>query len=409
MNTKNLTLLTSLLTFLYSLTILMSGKSYSYIAILLCIISLLILPIILKNRLPSEFYKIGFSFICYALVTALSLVILGGKLSNLDMPSRTFFILPVFILLLNFPPKKEWVFIGILTGSFISGLIALYHYQVLGIRAFDDFGYMVIQSGDIAMSLGIFSLIIAIQHLKDKKIAWTIIALICAFFGVLASMLSGARGGWVVAPFVIIWLLIINRELISIKVGVALAIILVSSSLISHDIVEQRTLNAVQDITKLNEKDYSTSSIGIRIEMWKSGVYNFIENPLFGIGYKDRQKHNQTLVDKKLVNSIVLEFSRLHNSYIEELSIKGIIGLATLMLFFCLPLYFFISKRNVKNSVFAQLGIAHITLVMGYCLTQNYINHHSGILHYLMYTIIFYTVFFHTNQVSVSDKNKVVR
>ena len=409
MNTKHLTLLTSLLTFLYSLTILMSGKSYSYIAILLCIISLLILPITLKNRLPSEFYKIGFSFICYALVTALSLLILGGKLSNLDMPSRTFFILPVFILLLNFPPKKEWVFIGILTGSFISGLIALYHYQVLGIRAFDDFGYMVIQSGDIAMSLGIFSLTIAIQHLKDKKIAWTIIALTCAFFGVLASMLSGARGGWIIAPFVIIWLLIINRELISVKVGVTLAIILISSSLISHNIVDKRIKKAFQDITQFSEQNNSNSSLGARVEMWKSGIYNFIENPIFGTGYKDRQKYNQTLVDKKLVAPIVLKFGRLHNSYIEELSIKGVIGLTTLMLFFCLPLYFFIFKRDVKNSVFAQLGVAHITLVMGYCMTQNYINHHSGMLHYLMYTIIFYAMFLHTNQTSVSEKKGVVR
>jgi len=403
MNTKNLTLLTSLLAFLYSLTLLMSGKSYSYIAILLCIISLLILPITLKNRLPSEFYKIGFSFICYALVTALSLIILGGKLSNLDMPSRTFFILPAFILLLNFPPKKEWVFIGILTGSFVSGLIALYHYQVLDIRAFSDFGYMVIQSGNIAMSLGIFSLIIAIQHLKDKQSAWAIVALICAFFGILASMLSGARGSWVIAPFVIIWLLILNRNLISIKVGVILTVILVSSSLISHNIVDKRIKKAVQDISQFSEQNNSNSSLGARIEMWKSGFYNFSENPIFGIGYKDRQKHNQSLVDNKLVAPVVLKYSRLHNSYIEELSIKGIIGLTTLMLFFCLPLYFFISKKNVKNNIFAQLGIAHITLVMGYCMTQNYINHHSGMLHYLMYTIIFYSVFLHTNLTSVSE------
>ncbi|WP_028869035.1 O-antigen ligase family protein [Psychromonas arctica] len=409
MTTKNLTFLTSFLTFLYSLTLLVSGKSYSYIAILLCIISLLILPITLKNRLPSEFYKIGFSFICYALVTALSLLILGGKLSNLDMPSRTLFILPAFILLLSFPPKKEWVFIGILTGSFISGLIALYHYQVLHIRAFDGFGYMIIQSGNIAMSLGIFSLIIAIQHFKDKKSKLVIIALICAFFGILASMLSGSRGSWIIAPFVIIWLLIVNRQLISVKVGVTLTIILMSSSLVSYDIVDKRIKKAVQDITQYSEQNNSNSSLGARIEMWKSGVYNFIENPIFGTGYKDRQKYNQALVDKKLVAPIVLKFGRLHNSYIEELSIKGIIGLTTLMLFFCSPLYFFIAKRNVKNSVFAQLGIAHIILVMGYCLTQNYINHHSGMLHYLMYTIIFYAVFFHTNQVSVSDKNKVVR
>tara|TARA_R110001583_G_scaffold41292_2_gene131494 strand:- start:1039 stop:2265 length:1227 start_codon:yes stop_codon:yes gene_type:complete len=404
---KKLSFLSSSLIFLYSASLLITGKSYSYIAIFLCIVSLLILPITLKNRLPSDFYKIGLSLVCYGLVTALSLSILGGKLSNLDMPSRTLFILPAFIFLLSFPPKKEWLFMGILTGSFISGLIALYHYKILHIRAFSDFGYMVIQSGDIAMSLGIFSLIIALQYLKNKKTILVIVALICAFSGILASMLSGARGGWIIAPFVIIWLLIINRELISAKVGLTLAIILVSSTLISHNIVDKRIKKAVQDITMLSEKNNSNSSLGARIEMWKSGVYNFIENPIFGIGYKDRQKHNQDLVQRKLVDPVVLKFNRLHNSYLEELSIKGAVGLITLMLFFCISLYFFISKGNVKHNAFAQLGIAHIILVMGYCLTQNYINHHSGILQYLMYTIIFYSIFYHNNLTSLSKKNEV--
>lgn len=404
---KKLSFLSSALIFLYSASLLVAGKSYSYIAITLCIVSLLILPITLRSKLPSEFYKIGFSLVSYAFVTALSLLIMGGAISNLDMPSRTLFILPAFIFLLNFPPKKEWLFMGILIGSLISGLIALYHYKILHIRAFDDFGYMVIQSGDIAMSLGIFSLIITIQFLKDKKTVLVIIALVCAFAGILASMLSGARGGWVIAPFVIIWLLVINRSLISRKIVLILVAVLIASSLVSHRIVADRVQEVASELALFNEKNNSNTSTGARLEMWKSGIYNFIENPIFGIGYENRQEHNQKLVERGLVDPIVLNFSRLHNSYFEELSIKGIIGLITLILFFCVPLYLFISKVDVKNNVFAQLGVAHIILVMGYCLTQNYINHHSGMLQYLMYTVIFYAVFHHKNQTSVSDRYKV--
>lgn len=403
---KKLSFLSSALIFLYSASLLVAGKSYSYIAITLCIVSLLILPITLRSKLPSEFYKIGFSLVSYAFVTALSLLIMGGAISNLDMPSRTLFILPAFIFLLNFPPKKEWLFMGILIGSLISGLIALYHYKILHIRAFDDFGYMVIQSGDIAMSLGIFSLIIAIQFLKDKKPVLVIIALVCAFAGILASMLSGARGGWIIAPFVIIWLLVINRSLISRKITLILLVILIATSFVSHKIVEQRLQSVVSDLTLLSEKKNNNTSTGARLEMWKSGIYNFIENPIFGIGYESRQKHNQDLVERKLIDPVVLKFSRLHNSYFEELSIKGIFGFTALMLFFCVPLYLFMSKGNAKNSVFAQLGIAHIILVMGYCLTQNYINHHSGMLQYLMYTIIFYSIFYHHNQASVFEKTR---
>ncbi|HEY5715901.1 MAG TPA: hypothetical protein VIS54_05755, partial [Psychromonas sp.] len=159
---KKLSLISSILIFLFSATLLVSGKSYSYITITLCLISLLLLPITLKNKLPPDFYKIGLALGGYFFITALSIYWNGGKTSNLDMPSRTIIILPAFIFLLSYPPKKEWVFKGILVGSFISGLIAMYHSQILHTRAFIDFGYMVIQSGDMAMSLGVFSLLISL-------------------------------------------------------------------------------------------------------------------------------------------------------------------------------------------------------------------------------------------------------
>jgi len=399
---QKLTYLSSLLIFLYSTTILATGKSYSYIAAMLCLVSLATLPKLIKNKRPSDFYLLISAFMGYFLVTGLSLMLLGGKLSNLDMPSRVLFIIPVFIFLWHYPPKKEWLFNGILAGSFLSGVIALYHYQILEIRAFSSFKYMVIQSGNMAMSLGVFSLIISIQYLKDKKSYLMAIALICASFGFLASLLSGARGGWLIAPFVIVWLLVINRQLITKKVVLGLLIISVVGGVVSKDLVEQRVQKVIEDLTLFSEKGNSNTSVGARLEMWKSGIYTFKNNPIFGTGYQNRLQHKQALVDQKIVDPIVLQYKRLHNNYIEEASTKGMIGILALLLFFCVPLYLFSSthkvKHNPNNDIFRQLGIAHIVLVMGYCLTQNYVNHHSGILHYLFYTVIFYALFIQTDK-----------
>jgi len=391
----NHTLLSSLFIFLYSATILATGKSYSYIAISLCVVSLFYLPITLKQNLPSTFYKISAAFLGYFLITALSLLIYGGKLSNLDMPSRVLFILPAFIFLLAYPPKKQWVFTGIIVGSYLCAAIALYHSEILHIRAFRGFKYMVIQSGNIAMSLGIFSFIIAIHYFKENKSTLMAFAILAAFAGFTASLLSGARGSWIIAPLILIWVLSINRNFVSKKIILWLACILIVCGFISKDRVEQRVQVAVNDIVQFSEKSNSRTSLGARFEMWKSGVYNFTEHPIFGIGYGGRQTHNKELVDKKLVDPIVLKFGRLHNSYLEEASIKGTIGLITLLIFFIYPLYLFTVRKDLKHNIFAQLGVAHILLVMGYCLTQNYINHHSGMLQYLMYTTIFYVMFYH--------------
>jgi len=397
---KKLPLITSCLIFLHSATLLLTGKTYAYAAILLCVIALFLLPVTLKQKLPSDFYRISFSFFCYFLVTALSLLIFGGKLSNLDMPGRTILILPAFILLLHFPPKKEWLFNGVLIGTFSTGLIAIYHYFFLHSRAFFVDDYMVIQSGNMAMSLGVFSFIIAIYNLKIKeKSSWLIaIAFGCAFLGGVASLLSGARGSWVVAPFVILGLIVVNRHLITKKIAAILTLVMITSAALSYNIVGQRIDNAMSDLTKISEQGDSRSSLGARIEMWKSGYYTFIEYPLFGIGYKERQHYKKVLVEKGVVEPIVLKYTRLHNSYMEELSVKGAIGFITLLLFFGWPLYLIFKRGDLKNDVFTQLGVAHILLVMGYSLTQNYINHHSGMLHYLMYTIIFYSLIFHKNK-----------
>ncbi|WP_157823279.1 O-antigen ligase family protein [Psychromonas sp. MB-3u-54] len=399
---RKLPLISNALIFLFSATLLLSGKSYSYIAITLCLVSLLALPITLKHKLPSDVYKIGLALSGYFFVTALSVYWYGGKTSNMDMPSRTILILPALIFLLSSPPKKEWVFRGILVGSFLSGLIALYHTQILHIRAFMAFEYMVIQAGDMAMSLGVFSLLIAVHYLKEKNKHLALLALVCAILGILASLLSGVRGGWLLSPFVMLGFLIINRHLISKKIAISMIFFSIVIGVISYQTVAPRVNLALDNFNQFSEENNANTSTGARIEMWKSGLYAFTAKPIFGIGYQNRQSFNQALVDNNLVDPIVLRFNRLHNSFIEELSIKGIIGLTALMAFFLVPMYFFLRRGNIKHDIFTQLGVAHIILVMGYCLTQNYINHHSGMLQYLMFTIIFYAMLYNENDNSLS-------
>ena len=74
----------------------------------------------------------------------------------------------------------------------------------------------------------------------------------------------------------------------------------------------------MSDLTKFSEQNDSVTSLGTRIEMWKSGYYTFIENPVFNVGYPERNNYKQNLVDRRfIVKPIALLFSRLHNSYME--------------------------------------------------------------------------------------------
>lgn len=62
---------------------------------------------------------------------------------------------------------------------------------------------MHIQGGDISMSLGILSLIITLYaYQKESKL--TFLSVIGGLCGIVGSLLSTARGGWVALPILLI-------------------------------------------------------------------------------------------------------------------------------------------------------------------------------------------------------------
>ena len=64
--------------------------------------------------------------------------------------------------------KFDFLIYSIPLGAFISGVIALYQYYILNLeRCF--YSQMKIQSGDMAMSLGLFSFVIAFHLLDINK------------------------------------------------------------------------------------------------------------------------------------------------------------------------------------------------------------------------------------------------
>ncbi len=383
----------NIITLLFSATILITGKSYQYVPAALGALSLCALPFTFTTAIDKEIKKIMLVFSCFFSLTLLSLLIYAGEISQADMPSRILLGLPALFLLIKYPPKLDWLFAGVIIGSYISGIIALYFFIELDTRAFFGNGYMVIQAGNIAMSLGIFSLLGALYYLQAEKKSIALLALVAAFLGILASILSGARGGWVISPFVLLGILYINRNLFSKKMQLTSLLLLVCSAISAYPFMEKRITAVQNDLQryKTNQVTGSNSS-GIRLELWKSGLYSIADKPIFGHGYDGVKIARKKQVTEGKVAPVILQFDRLHNNYLDEASTKGSLGLIALLALFLIPLrYFYQHHRQSltpESRFIAQMGIAHIVLVMGYCLTQNYINHHSGILQFIVYTVI---------------------
>ena len=59
-------------------------------------------------------------------------------------------------------------------------------------------------------------------------------------------------------------------------------------------------------------------------------------------------------------------------------------------------------KDRIKQECICQLGISHILLVMGYCLTQGFFEHNTGITFYSIVLVVFFAMSSSYNQIDKS-------
>jgi O-antigen ligase len=164
--------------------------------------------------------------------------------------------------------------------------------------------------------------------------------------------------------------------------------------------ISSRVNIAYSDITSYTDKAIDTkkrtdTSVGTRFELWKSASYSFLDKPILGQGFGDNlNQAKMTQVKKGLVAPVVLGYTRAHNQFFEDLQKKGILGLIILVALFLVPLSVFRKcyrdqSLDTESRYFALMGQCHVIAMMGYCLTQHYLNHHSGIVFYVTGTAIF--------------------
>lgn len=345
------------------------------------------------------------SFVLYFLVT-LAFAVPGGHYEQVDMPSRVLLAVVIFACLLKYPPSLKAVLYGCSIGASIVGLIALYQHYGLGIRALSSGGFMSIQVAGMAASLSVFSIFAYIFSCQRSLPTLKKIAFVGVTLGFVATLLSGGRGSWVVTPFVAIWAIIYyrhtlkRRDFIAVTVSAALVIVtaavpaLYRASLVVSDLDRYQHVKSVEIAAEpaAEQQPKIKTSSGTRVELWRTALLLWADNPLTGTGYDRFTEKKQDLVDQHIVDPVVMLFSRAHNQLLEELQVKGIIGGLALVFLLLAP---WVATKKIQSKPHSDQGFAsivlrcHIVLIAGYMLTQHYINHHSGILFFTLGVVIF--------------------
>ena len=333
----------------------------------------------------------------YFSVFVLSWLIHDGKARELDNPSRVLLFIPVLLLLLHIPPRLNMVLYAIPLGSMIAGITAIYDKLVLHSEMAFSSRIMHIQGGDISMSLGMFSFAIGFYFFQKTQLKLTALCIFAALCGVLGSILSTARGGWVGVPFILIFMLWTYRQYLSKRFFLGLFSILVIAgfgvSQLPNNRIAERIAAAEHDISAYLQKNDGSTSVGARFDMWKSALLMAQEKPWLGWGVQGVSEKRKQQFEQGLISEYASIFNHAHNQYFDDLSKRGIVGLLALIGVFLVPFCVFwrdLKSANAELKLAGLLGVVHILSVMFYGLSQGFFSHNSGNIFYFFLVIVFY-------------------
>ncbi len=181
---------------------------------------------------------------------------------------------------------------GVTVGACASGLFAIVETVVLGNARASGLVGNAISFGDLALLFGALSLALhGLVHLPSRlTVTASATAAAC---GVLASTMSGSRGGWVAFPVMVFGVARLHRGWLTptrlVGVGASLLVVVASATWMSGGMPMNRAsasfVNASEYASTTPAGDAAASSEGARIEAWRSAASAFRQHPVTGVGW----------------------------------------------------------------------------------------------------------------------------
>lgn len=375
-----------------------SGYSVGALLLILASPMLLIRPRTL--RLTREDQAILLVLGLYFVVMALSALLDGQGTRGLDKPSRFLLAIPALLLLIAFPPRLSWLWHGLAIGGMATGGLAIWQKMIEGASRAGGFT-QIIQYGNISLLLGMFCLAgLGWAWGQSHRLAWLIWLGLGATGGLLASLLSGSRGGWLVAPVMLLLLYWSEGRRLPRRVQLGVLAGLLVFGGLSYAIpdlgVQQRVHTATDNISNYLSGENRDTSVGLRFQMWAAASELFQQRPLFGWGEYGYREALGEMAERGEIAPRVAEFSHAHNELIDSAAKRGIIGAFALLCLYLVPLVAFARRLNDPSPERRALAAAGSLLpiaYIGFGATQAFFEHNSGVMIYAFWLVVLWALF----------------
>ncbi|MHB1951026.1 MAG: O-antigen ligase family protein [Acidiferrobacteraceae bacterium] len=312
--------------------------------------------------------KLHLILLSLALPTVALLIVgslrLDFYLPEFDGPSRMLLVIPVFLALyvrqIDF---SKATLLALPLGLITIFVYAITHNQGLGDRLTVKHMNPILW-GDSAMVLGMMSLYSIRSTDSIIKKAYLVMG---SVVGVLMSILSQSRGGWVAGcVLLLVWGWIHHKSIPTrwVVVG-SISCAIAGIGLYQYSgIVHQRVDGAFSGVYGWLTGRNTQTSPGYRLTMWKIGLYLFMKHPLLGYGHGGLQSHLSSPYIRSFANPVAIHgivCCGPHNEIIAQLLRSGIFGLLSLSGTYFIPLFYF-------GTVFFESGKTSVAASQALCL-----------------------------------------
>lgn len=291
------------------------------------------------------------------------------------------------------PPRPGFWWWGVALGAFLAGGIAAYEHWWLGRWRVGN-GINAIPFGNLALLLGSLSLA-GLVSLSSTRNGLRLALGLAAVAGLLASVLSGTRGGWMVFPVLALILLFAFRAtrprwgrfrgsmvgLVAVLVAVLLAMSLMPGAPVKGRLAEGAT----------NLKEYAGgdagSSLGLRLDMWSAGWQLITLRPGLGWGEGQLEAQRDAWVEEGRFHPGISRYDQLHSDLVDTFARRGVPGLLSLMALYGVPLWLFWRHwRRAGDGEARALALCGVLIVVGFVgfgLSQSMLRDVRGLSGYL--------------------------
>lgn len=374
LNENNLRVLVGTLLFLIPASAVVVNHGASYPHGVLSLLALAIFPFYRNNQPLSAEEKI--LLLCFLLFSAWPFVswFLGDSgyfgTKSLGVYVRWFMFIPVYFIFRRLRLSINWFMYALIAGAAGAGIYAiveiafeldvLYPGRAGGATNPVFFGNLSLLMG--AMAVAFWPLC------KHRR--FYIVLISALILGLIASSLSGSRGGWVAIPFLIVFLLWqvwsklgTGQKVLMISMAVLLPVIMYFTPQLG---LEQRLLMLRDDYIGYTQGVLDGTSLGVRFEVWQAAIQIFLEHPITGIGLGNFMGEFEVLVNQKVPDDFVIFYKHAHSEYLSALAERGLIGWLIVMSVFIFPAYIFYHRLGSEDDEIKALSNSGMCMVIGY-------------------------------------------